>query len=116
MHRGAGHQRRRGLADGQCQSEIDLCGLRPACRRRGPGNQDRRYLVGRHRPGRFDFCCGEKEALEPAIEDATVAQFPTKMSELGFDAMVKAIKGQKVESLIDSGAALVTKENMAEFN
>ncbi len=63
----------------------------------------------------FDFCCGEKEALTAGIEDATVAQFPTKMAELGVDALVKAIKGEKVESLIDSGAALVTKENMDSF-
>jgi len=63
----------------------------------------------------FDFCCGEKEALEAGIEDATVAQFPAKMAELGVDALVKSIKGEKVESLIDSGAALVTKDNMAEF-
>ncbi|MBX3580347.1 MAG: sugar ABC transporter substrate-binding protein [Rhizobiaceae bacterium] len=63
----------------------------------------------------FDFCCGEAEALEAGIENATVAQFPTKMASLGVDALVKAIKGEKVESLIDSGAALVTKDNMAEF-
>jgi ABC-type sugar transport system substrate-binding protein len=63
----------------------------------------------------FDFCCGEEEALAAGIEDATVAQFPTKMAELGVDALVKAIRGEKVESLIDSGAALVTKDNMAEF-
>lgn len=63
----------------------------------------------------FDFCCGEKEALEAGIEDATVAQFPTKMAELGVDSLVKAIRGEKVESLIDSGAALVTKDNMANF-
>ena len=63
----------------------------------------------------FDFCCGEKEALTSGIEDATVAQFPAKMAELGVDALVKAIKGEKVESLIDSGAALVTKENMDSF-
>ena len=63
----------------------------------------------------FDFCCGEKEALEAEIEDATVAQFPAKMAELGVDALVKAIQGEKVESLIDSGAALVTKDNMANF-
>jgi len=63
----------------------------------------------------FDFCCGEKEALEAGIEDATVAQFPSKMAELGVDALVKAIRGEKVESLIDSGAALVTKDNMASF-
>jgi simple sugar transport system substrate-binding protein len=63
----------------------------------------------------FDFCCGEKEALEAGIEDATVAQFPAKMAELGVDALVKSIKGEKVESLIDSGAALVNKDNMANF-
>ena len=63
----------------------------------------------------FDFCCGEQEALEAGIEDATVAQFPTKMAELGVDSLVKAIRGEKVESLIDSGAALVTKDNMATF-
>jgi len=63
----------------------------------------------------FDFCCGEAEALEAGIENATVAQFPTKMASLGVDALVKAIRGEEVESLIDSGAALVTKANMAEF-
>lgn len=70
---------------------------------------DRIVLVG------FDFCCGEKEALESGVEDATVAQFPAKMAELGVDALVKAIRGDKVESLIDSGAALVTKDNMSNF-
>jgi simple sugar transport system substrate-binding protein len=70
---------------------------------------DKIVLVG------FDFCCGEEEALTAGIEDATVAQFPAKMAELGVDALVKAIRGEKVESLIDSGAALVTKDNMAKF-
>lgn len=63
----------------------------------------------------FDFCCGEAEALEAGIEDATVAQFPTKMASLGVDALVKSIRGEAVENLIDSGAALVTKDNMADF-
>jgi ABC-type sugar transport system substrate-binding protein len=63
----------------------------------------------------FDFCCGEAEALTDGLEDATVAQFPTKMAEYGVDALVKAIRGETVPSLIDSGAALVTKANMAEF-
>jgi ABC-type sugar transport system substrate-binding protein len=63
----------------------------------------------------FDFCCGEAEALEAGIEDATVAQFPTKMAELGVDALVKAIRGEEVSSLIDSGAALVTPDNMGDF-
>ncbi len=70
---------------------------------------DKIVLVG------FDFCCGEEQALAAGVEDATVAQFPTKMAELGVDALVKAIRGEKVTSLIDSGAALVTKDNMAQF-
>jgi ABC-type sugar transport system substrate-binding protein len=71
---------------------------------------DKIVLVG------FDFCCGEEEALKDGTEDATVAQFPAKMAELGVDALVKSIQGEKVESLIDSGAALVTKANMDTFN
>jgi len=63
----------------------------------------------------FDFCCGEAEAMEAGVEDASVAQFPSKMAALGVEALVKAIRGETVESLIDSGAALVTKENMAQF-
>jgi simple sugar transport system substrate-binding protein len=71
---------------------------------------NRPLLVG------FDFCCGEPEAIAAGIEDASVAQFPAKMAELGVDALVKAIRGESVESLIDSGAALVTKENMSQFH
>ena len=63
----------------------------------------------------FDFCCGEAEAIEAGMEDASVAQFPAKMASLGVEALVKAINGEKVESLIDSGAALVTKDNMSQF-
>ena len=44
-----------------------------------------------------------------------MAQFPAKMAELGVDALVKSIRGEKVDPLIDSGAALVTRENMASF-
>ena len=60
----------------------------------------------------FDYCCGEKEALTAGLETATVAQFPAKMAEMGVDALVKSLKGGKVEIAIDSGAALVTKDNM----
>jgi len=63
----------------------------------------------------FDFCCGEPEAIEAGTEDASVAQFPAKMAELGVDALVKTINGEQVDNLIDSGAALVTKDNMKDF-
>ena len=55
------------------------------------------------------------EALKAGTEDATVAQFPLKMAEFGVAALVKAIRGEQVELLIDSGAALVTPANMADF-
>lgn len=70
------------------------------------GKADSVILVG------FDFCCGEKEALTAGLETATVAQFPAKMAEMGVDALVKSLKGEKVDIAIDSGAALVTKDNM----
>ena len=98
LHRGARHQRRRGHPDRESRSEGDLFGLRSAGGRRRAGDHQRRHrattkiiLVG------FDFCCGEAEALTAGTEDATVAQFPTKMAELGVDALVKAIRGEKVE-------------------
>jgi ABC-type sugar transport system substrate-binding protein len=83
-------------------------GAARAIKNAGTAN-DKIVLVG------FDFCCGEEEALKSGVEDASVAQFPTKMAELGVDALVKSIRGEKVESLIDSGAALVTPENMTKF-
>jgi simple sugar transport system substrate-binding protein len=63
----------------------------------------------------FDFCCGEEDAIAKGEEDASVAQFPKKMSEFGLDGLIKSIKGEPVEKLIDTGAARVTKANMDQF-
>ncbi|MDF2371988.1 MAG: sugar ABC transporter substrate-binding protein [Rhizobiaceae bacterium] len=63
----------------------------------------------------FDACCGELEKIVSGQEDATVAQFPAKMGELGVDAVVKAIRGESVEALVDTGAGLVTADNVADF-
>jgi ABC-type sugar transport system substrate-binding protein len=63
----------------------------------------------------FDACCGELDKVVSGQEDATVAQFPAKMGELGVDALVRAIRGEEVESLVDTGAGLVTADNVAEF-
>ena len=60
----------------------------------------------------FDWCCGERDAMKGGIEIASVAQNPFKMAQLGVDALLKAIKGEKVESVLDSGAGLVTPDNM----
>ncbi|WP_193368819.1 sugar ABC transporter substrate-binding protein [Pelagibius marinus] len=99
-------------ANPDIKSIFSACGPPAAGAAQAIKNADldqRPILVG------FDFCCGEAEALAAGTEDATVAQFPSKMAELGVDALVKAIRGERVESLIDSGAALVTKENMSKF-
>lgn len=63
----------------------------------------------------FDACCGELDKIVSGQEDATVAQFPAKMGELGVDALVKAIRGEAVESLVDTGAGLVTAENVKDY-
>jgi simple sugar transport system substrate-binding protein len=44
-----------------------------------------------------------------------VAQYPAKMGELGVATLVKAIRGEAVEPLVDTGAGLVTAENVKDF-
>ena len=70
---------------------------------------DKIILVG------FDACCGEIEAIKSGAEDASVAQFPAKMGELGIDTVVKAIHGETVEANVDTGAGLVTLKNVKDF-
>ncbi|RYY23642.1 MAG: sugar ABC transporter substrate-binding protein [Sphingomonadales bacterium] len=63
----------------------------------------------------FDACCGELDKIVSGQEDASVAQFPAKMGELGVDTLVKAIRGEAVEAMVDTGAGLVTAENVKDF-
>lgn len=63
----------------------------------------------------FDACCGEIEAIKSGAEDASVAQFPAKMGELGIDTVVKAIRGESVEANVDTGAGLVRLQNVKDF-
>ena len=63
----------------------------------------------------FDACCGEIDALKAGQEDATVAQNPIKMGELGITTAAAAVRGQKVEAVVDTGTAIVTKENADKF-
>jgi len=55
------------------------------------------------------------EAIKSGAEDASVAQFPAKMGELGIDTVVKAIRGEAVEANVDTGAGLVTLQNVKDF-
>jgi ABC-type sugar transport system substrate-binding protein len=63
----------------------------------------------------FDASGDEITAILAGTEDATVAQFPSKMGELGIDTLYKAVTGGTVEKNVDTGTAIVTKENAEEF-
>jgi simple sugar transport system substrate-binding protein len=63
----------------------------------------------------FDALPDEVQAIVAGDEDASVAQFPAKIGELGIDTLYKVVTGQPVDANVDTGTALVTPENAAEF-
>jgi len=63
----------------------------------------------------FDASPDELAAIEAGTEDASVAQFPAKMGELGVETVYKALLGETVEPNVDTGTAVVTLENVADF-
>ena len=63
----------------------------------------------------FDESPDEVAAIEAGTEDASVAQFPAKMGELGVDTVYKAVIGESVEANVDTGTAIVSADNVADF-
>lgn len=63
----------------------------------------------------FDALPDEVAAIAAGTETATVAQFPSKMGSLGVQAAFDAALGKNVEANIDTGTAMVTKDNVADF-
>jgi ABC-type sugar transport system substrate-binding protein len=63
----------------------------------------------------FDALPDEVKQIEAGKEDATVAQFPAKMGELGLDTLLRAVKGEKVAPTVDTGTAIVSKDNASDF-
>jgi ABC-type sugar transport system substrate-binding protein len=63
----------------------------------------------------YDGLPDAAKAIEAGDMRATIAQFPGKMAALGVEAAVQAAQGKTVESFIDTGTQLVTKENAAQF-
>jgi ABC-type sugar transport system substrate-binding protein len=47
--------------------------------------------------------------------DASVAQFPATMGELGMDTLSKLVAGQTVPKSVDTGAEVVTADNADQF-
>lgn len=63
----------------------------------------------------FDALPDEVALIVAGSEDASVAQFPAKIGELGIDTVFKAVSGEDVEAFVDTGTAIVTSENAADF-
>ena len=63
----------------------------------------------------FDAGPDEIALIEAGTEDASVAQFPAKIGELGIDTLFKVVNGETVEPLVDTGTAMVTADNAADY-
>ncbi|WP_028548826.1 substrate-binding domain-containing protein [Paenibacillus sp. UNC451MF] len=70
------------------------------------GATERVKMVG------FDSSMNEIAFLEEGILLATVVQKPFNMGYLAIKAALQAVNGDKLESTIDTGSELITKENM----
>jgi ABC-type sugar transport system substrate-binding protein len=64
----------------------------------------------------FDASSDELTAIKAGDEAGSVAQFPAKMGSLGIDTAVSAARGQTVPANVDTGTAMVTKDNVAQFS
>lgn len=62
----------------------------------------------------FDAGTQPLEALKKGDVQALILQSPMKMGYLGVETMVKHLRGEKVDSRIDTGVYLVTAENMSQ--
>ncbi len=69
-------------------------------------------LAGKIKFVGFDASPPLVEALKKGEIDALVVQDPRTMGYKAVEALVKHIKGEKVDTRIDTGAVLVTKDNM----
>jgi simple sugar transport system substrate-binding protein len=63
----------------------------------------------------FDALPDEVALIVAGSEDASVAQYPAKIGELGIDTLLKVVQGETVDAFVDTGTAMVTAENAADF-
>jgi simple sugar transport system substrate-binding protein len=63
----------------------------------------------------FDAGPDEVKSIVAGTQLASVAQFPAKMGSMGAQAALDAISGKTVAPNIDTGTAMVTKDNAADF-
>jgi len=63
----------------------------------------------------FDASPDEVKAIIAGTETGSIAQFPAKMGSLGISTAVDAAEGKTVSANVDTGTAVVTKDNAAQF-
>jgi ABC-type sugar transport system substrate-binding protein len=63
----------------------------------------------------FDALPDEVAAIAAGTQTGSVAQFPAKMGSLGVQAAFDAVMGKTLPPLIDTGTAMVTADNVADF-
>jgi simple sugar transport system substrate-binding protein len=63
----------------------------------------------------FDGLPDEITAIKAGTENATVAQFPSKIGSLGLATLYRAVNGEAVPKNVDTGTAIVTKTNASKF-
>ncbi len=89
-----------------CPNESSTQGMLLALRQTG--------LVGKKAFVGFDTSPALNAALNKGDIQALVAQNPTKMGYLGVVTAVKALRGEKIEPIIDTGCVLVTRDNQSD--
>jgi ribose transport system substrate-binding protein len=63
----------------------------------------------------FDAGREAVRAVKTGAISAVIAQYPSNMGKQAVEAAIKAIRGEPVAKVIDTGTKLVTKENADEF-
>lgn len=73
-----------------------------------------RGVVGAVKLVAFDAADAEIDGLKRGAIQALIVQNPFKMGYLGVKSAIKAINGESVEKLIDTGVSVVTMDNFSE--
>jgi len=76
---------------------------------RNAGKLDDIFIVG------FDGNPNAAEAILAGDLEASVAQRPYNMGQMGVEFVLKLAAGEELPEEIDTGAILVTRENAADF-
>ena len=63
----------------------------------------------------FDATNDALKAIEDGSMSGSVAQFPTKIGELGTLTAAKVARGEKVDAFVNTGVEVVSKDNLSNF-